>query len=60
MWDDLLRACALFLVLEGILPFLTPVGWKRYLYQMLQLSDRVLRITGLSMMIAGVLLLNLL
>lgn len=60
MWDELLRAFALFLVLEGILPFLSPASWKRYVYQVLHLPSRVLRVVGLSMMVAGALLLYLL
>ena len=29
IWSDLLAACALYLVLEGIMPFLNPQAMKR-------------------------------
>lgn len=57
MWQELLRAFAIVLVLEGILPFLSPLGWKRYVQQMLTVPNRVLRVIGLGMMLAGIILL---
>lgn len=60
MWDELLRAFALVLVLEGILPFLSPSAWKKYIFQILQISNRSLRVAGLGMMVIGVLMLYLL
>ena len=56
-WQDLLAAFALYLILEGILPFLSPRGWKQALVQMTQLSDQQMRIFGLISMVAGVFLL---
>lgn len=55
--SDLLAALALFLVLEGIIPFLNPHGMKRALARLLDIGDRELRIAGLGSMLAGVLLL---
>lgn len=57
MWDDVLRAVALLLVLEGMLPFLSPISWKRYVYKMLHMPNRALRVVGLCMMVGGALLL---
>lgn len=57
MWQELLRALAIVLVLEGILPFLSPLSWKRYLQQMLGVPNRALRVVGFGMMLAGVILL---
>jgi hypothetical protein len=57
MWDDLWVAMALLLVLEGIVPFLTPRGFKRAIEGVLGLDDRHLRIAGLISMVAGVVLL---
>lgn len=57
MWDDLLRALGLMLVLEGILPFLNPQGLRQTLAQISRLDNRVLRLTGLGSMLTGVLLL---
>ena len=59
MWDDLWVAMALMLVLEGIVPFLTPRGFKQMLQGVLQMEDRHLRIAALVSMVAGVLLLYL-
>ena len=56
-WSDLLAAFALYLVLEGVLPFLNPQAMKRVLTTMTTLSDRQLRLWGLASMVAGVLLL---
>jgi uncharacterized protein len=56
-WADLLAAFALYLVLEGILPFLNPQAMKRVLTAMTTFSDRQLRLWGLASMGAGILLL---
>ena len=58
-WSDLLAAFALYLVLEGVLPFLNPQAMKRVLTTMTTLSDRQLRLGGLASMVGGVLLLYL-
>ena len=58
-WADLFAALALYLVLEGILPFLNPQAMKRMLTTLATLSDRHLRLWGLASMAAGVLLLYL-
>ena len=57
MWDDLVRAIALVLVIEGMLPFLSPVGWRQAMIQAGRLSDKTLRIIGLASMVVGVLVL---
>ena len=56
-WNDLWAACALYLVLEVIMPFVNPRGMKRALAQLSQLDDRALRVAGLLSMAAGALLL---
>jgi uncharacterized protein len=56
-WADLFAALALYLVLEGVLPFLNPQAMKRVLTTMATLSDRQLRLWGLASIGAGVLLL---
>jgi uncharacterized protein YjeT (DUF2065 family) len=58
-WADLFAALALYLVLEGVLPFLNPQAMKRVLTTMTTLSDRQLRLWGLASMAAGVVLLYL-
>jgi uncharacterized protein len=58
-WDLLLAACALMLVLEGLLPFFSPTGWRRLFEQATRLSDGQIRFLGLSSMLLGVVLLLL-
>lgn len=57
IWSDLLAAIALYLVIEGLLPFANPQGWRRSLFVIGQLSDRQLRIFGGVVIAAGLLLL---
>ena len=57
--SDLLAALGLFLVLEGIAPFINPQGVKRALARLLQVQDRELRIAGLGSMLVGVIILYL-
>jgi len=56
-WTEILTACALVLVLEGILPFVGPSRYKQLVAQMVRLSDNQLRTAGLAAMIAGLVLL---
>lgn len=46
-------ALALVLVVEGLLPFFSPGGWRRMFSQMLQLSDGQLRFFGLCSIVLG-------
>ena len=57
--NDFLAALALMLVIEGILPFLSPSSLRAVMLQMARMDDRSLRITGLVSMICGLLLLYL-
>jgi uncharacterized protein YjeT (DUF2065 family) len=59
-WTDLGAAFALYLVLEGVMPFLNPQGMKRALAAMTQLGDKQLRIFGLFSMLSGLVLLHFL
>ena len=56
-WLDLATAFALYLVLEGVLPFLSPQGMKRTMARFSSLPDAQLRLAGLASMIAGLVLL---
>ncbi|WP_293000695.1 DUF2065 family protein [Nevskia sp.] len=58
MWLDLMRAAALMLVLEGILPFLAPASSKEAYIRLAGLPDRWLRGAGLAAMLAGLVLLQ--
>jgi len=56
-WSDLLAAFAIYLILEGLLPFANPGGFKKFMSQMIEMPDRKVRNVGLASMIAGVVLL---
>ena len=56
-WDLLLGACALMLVIEGLLPFFSPGAWRRMFERATQLSDGQIRFLGLSSMLAGLVML---
>lgn len=59
MIQDLLTAFALLLIIEGILPFLSPRTMRKALFSIVQNNDKTLRVTGLMTMLAGLLLLYL-
>ena len=48
-----LTAVGLMLVLEGLMPFATPRGFRRTLAAVVQADDRMLRIVGLISMAVG-------
>ena len=56
-WRDLFVALALLLVIEGIFPFLNPAAMRRLLLTMTQMDDKTLRFSGLTSMVAGVIIL---
>ena len=56
-WSDLLAAFALYLVLEGIMPFLNPAGMKRAIAVLLSIPDSQLRFGGLGAIVVGLMLL---
>ncbi len=55
--SDLAAAFGLFLVFEGIAPFVNPQGVKRALARLIEVRDRELRIAGLGSMLVGVIIL---
>ena len=56
-WSDLLAAFALYLVLEGVLPFVNPQALKRIMLSLANMGDAHLRLWGLISMSAGLALL---
>jgi uncharacterized protein YjeT (DUF2065 family) len=52
-WADLVAAVAILLVIEGIMPFLSPGRTRRVFEQMSRLQDRELRVAGFISMLAG-------
>ncbi len=53
MWHEILIAGALMLVLEGILPILSPKLFKQMMLSAAQMNEQQLRWTGLISMIIG-------
>ena len=58
-WQDFLAALALVMVLEGLLPFFSPRGFKNTMQQMVALPDQALRFVGLGLMLVGLAVLYL-
>lgn len=56
MGDLLLGALALMLVLEGLLPFLSPRAWRQMFTRVMQMSDGQIRFMGLMSIAVGALL----
>jgi uncharacterized protein YjeT (DUF2065 family) len=57
--DLLIGALALMLVLEGLMPFLSPKGWRSIFERAIKMSDGQIRFIGLSSMLIGLALLLL-
>ncbi|MBL8333857.1 MAG: DUF2065 domain-containing protein [Rubrivivax sp.] len=57
MGDWLLGALALMLVLEGLMPFLSPRGWRQVFERVTRMSDGQIRFLGLASILAGLALL---
>jgi uncharacterized protein YjeT (DUF2065 family) len=56
MGEVLIGALALMLVIEGLLPFLSPGTWRQMFERALQLNDGQIRFIGLASMLCGALL----
>jgi len=53
VWDLAIGACALLLIAEGLLPFLSPGSWRSVFERALQMSDGQIRFLGLVSFVAG-------
>ena len=51
------QALALMLVLEGLLPLVSPLNWRRMFEQLLKLGDGQIRFFGLCSVLSGLVLL---
>lgn len=58
-WSQLLRALALVMVIEGLMPFAAPSRWRNMLMAVSQWRDGGVRMMGLVSMALGLLLLYL-
>jgi uncharacterized protein YjeT (DUF2065 family) len=51
--QDLATALCLVLVIEGVLPFLSPRSWRGMVAKLALSDDRSLRLAGLASMLLG-------
>ncbi len=56
---DLWAALALVMILEGLMPFFSPRGYRSLVQQMATLPESTLRSSGLILMVIGVIALYL-
>lgn len=57
MIETLLMAFGLMLVIEGLLPFLSPARWRDTFRRLIAFSDGQIRFVGLTSMLIGIILL---
>lgn len=57
MWHELAVAFCLMLVIEGMLPFVSPGRWRKMLMMLDQIDDNTMRMIGLGSMLTGTALL---
>jgi uncharacterized protein len=55
--DSLWAALAIVLVLEGLLPFISPCGWRKMFAQLLTLHNGQIRFFGMCCVMLGLALL---
>ena len=55
IWPVLGLALALLLVFEGLLPFLSPICWRRAFEQALKMNDGQIRFFGMCCVVLGLL-----
>jgi uncharacterized protein YjeT (DUF2065 family) len=52
-WADLWAALALVLILEGLIPFVSPRGYKNMVEQMAAMPEKMIRNVGLVLIFCG-------
>lgn len=57
MWEELIRAAALIMVIEGLMPFISPRRFREALARFVAVNDRWMRAIGLAAMLIGLLIL---
>ena len=58
-WADLWAALALVLIIEGLIPFASPKGYRNMVQQMAEMPEKMLRNVGLVLIVSGLVLLFL-
>ena len=59
MWQELLLAFGLMLILEGIVPFLYPRRWQKMVEMLAQMDPSSMRLAGLASMVLGLVVIYL-
>ncbi len=59
MMNDLWAALALVLVIEGLLPFISPRFYRQSAQQLSALPDRAIRMIGLAVIVVGLVSLSI-
>ena len=59
-WKDLATAFALLLILEGLLPTLSPRGWLKAMQDAARLGPKGIRLVGIICLLSGAVMLQLL
>ncbi|MDA0679177.1 MAG: DUF2065 domain-containing protein [Proteobacteria bacterium] len=57
MWQDILTAISLYLIIEGMIPFVGPGVFRKTVQRVAQMDDNGLRLTGLSVASVGIIML---
>ena len=58
--DSIWLALAIVLVIEGLLPFLSPTRWRQAFEQVLKMNNGQIRFFGLCSVVLGILLISFL
>ncbi len=53
MAEDIWRALALVLIIEGLLPALTPVAWREAMARLIDSDVRNIRLVGIASIVVG-------
>lgn len=59
MAGELLTAVALVLIIEGLMPALSPRGWRNLIEQLGQMPDNTIRVGGMALILIGAVLFHL-
>lgn len=57
MWQEILTAFSLFLIIEGMVPFIGPNFYRQAVVKIAQMDDNGLRLTGLTVATIGIVVL---
>lgn len=57
MWQEILTTFSLFLIIEGMVPFVGPSFYRKAVVKIAQMDDNGLRLTGLTVASIGIVIL---